>query len=285
MPPSKQAIQGDVLKPSAMICADNMSYGIDVQATKTFEPFPRLAIELRLNIWRLACPQQERLLGIRLHPVYPNFDLNSATPSILLVNHESRHEAENIYTKVRLQLDQAEGNRKMFRTFYINTDRDILCLDNGSGDTSQNYHFEGDFLAHYRLTFFTAGSRLRALFREMRIVKTSNFGYDKGMGTWFLRSHDGPWRYSPAGYRCELFNYMSNLKKLILSPMTFDMQGYHVGIPYCLSPEQQSVCIRDIRTYFEKASKENPYYSVPEIEIESGESPRTYFEEPNSLSL
>lgn len=125
------------------------------------------------------------------------------------------------------------------------------------------------------LLFFTAGSRLGALFHEMRVVKTSNFDYDQARGTWFLRSHDSPWRYSSAGYSCELFNYMSNLKKLILSPMKSETQASSVGIPSCLSLEQKSVCIRDIRAYFKKANKRNTDYSVPVIEIEQGESSTT----------
>ncbi|KAJ8066213.1 hypothetical protein OCU04_005298 [Sclerotinia nivalis] len=271
MLPSKQPTQGDVLAPSTKIVADNMSYDIDVQVTKTFESFARLAIELRLNIWRLACPQ-ERLLKIRLHPVDPTFDLDSPTPSILFVNHESRDEAGKFYTKVRLRLNQAADNRKMFRTFYVNIDRDILSLDSGLKNPDQEYYFEGDFLAHYKLTLFSAETCLRALFREMRIVKTSDIRYDQGMGMWFLEPNEGGWTHMPC---YTPFDYMLNLKKLVLSPVTFKMQGYLMGRPYYLSPEQQSVCIKDIRTYFEQVNKGNPDYSLPAIEFESGGSPST----------
>ncbi|KAF7863821.1 hypothetical protein EAF04_006786 [Stromatinia cepivora] len=267
----KQQTQEGILKPSAMIDSDKISSDMDIQAINTFEPFPRLAIELRLNIWRLAC-YQERLLKIRLHPVNPTFDLDSPTPSILFVNHESRDEAGKFYTKVRLRLDQAANNRKMFRTFYVNTDRDILSLGSGLENPNQSYHFEGDFLAHYKSTLFFAGTRLRALLYEMRIVKTSNIYYDQEIRMWLLGSDEGTWMnlldYMP-------FDYMLNLKKLVLGPITFKMQGPLKGRPYHLSPEQQNICIKDILTYLEQTNKRNPGYSIPVIEFESGESPST----------
>ncbi|TGO89466.1 hypothetical protein BPOR_0108g00130 [Botrytis porri] len=62
------------------------------EAPSTFEPFPRLTIELRLVIWGLAC-SQERLLEITTHPTDVTFDLGAPTPSVLFVNRESREEA------------------------------------------------------------------------------------------------------------------------------------------------------------------------------------------------
>ncbi|TGO37791.1 hypothetical protein BHYA_0089g00300 [Botrytis hyacinthi] len=65
---------------------------ISRETSCTFEPFPRLAIELRLVIWGLAC-SQERLLEMTTHPTDIFFDLGAPTPSVLFVNHESREEA------------------------------------------------------------------------------------------------------------------------------------------------------------------------------------------------
>ncbi|TGO30659.1 hypothetical protein BPAE_0004g01180 [Botrytis paeoniae] len=71
---------------------------ISREAPSKFESFPRLAVELRLVIWGLAC-SQERLLEITTHPTDISFDLGAPTPSVLFVNHESREEAEKHHKK------------------------------------------------------------------------------------------------------------------------------------------------------------------------------------------
>ncbi|KAF7942186.1 hypothetical protein BELL_0008g00150 [Botrytis elliptica] len=124
---------------------------ISREALSTFTPFPRLAVELRLAIWSLAC-SQERLLEITTHPTDESFDLGAPTPSILFVKR-----LENITTKDIFDCT----NMKYSRNYWQFKDYSMFYYDAYSGHS--------------------IGTWLQNLFDELRTVKCSHWNSHDGV--------------------------------------------------------------------------------------------------------
>ncbi|TGO65545.1 hypothetical protein BCON_0002g01310 [Botryotinia convoluta] len=209
------------------------------EAPSTFEPFPRLAVELRLVIWGLAC-SQERLLEINTHPTDVSFDLGAPTPSVLFVNHESHEEAEKHYKKVRLHFGDITSNQNgLFRTFFINPDKDIF--DCGSIKYSRrHWQFDGTLLYYYnRNSGRSVGTWMYNLFDELRTVKIL-----------------GP----PSGH------VDANLKKYILTPPIREIPQKILDVFACR--KEQKVCIEEMQSALQKENKKNPACPTPVVEFE-----------------
>ncbi|KAF7888236.1 uncharacterized protein EAF02_002777 [Botrytis sinoallii] len=210
---------------------------ISREAPSTLTPFPRLAVELRLAIWSLAC-SQERLLEITTHPTDKSFDLGAPTPSVLFVNRESREEAEKHYNKVRLHLgDINSAQVGLFRTFFINPDRDIF--DCTSMKYSRKYwQFKDCFMLHYdTYSGRSIGTWLQTLFDELRTVKCSHWN-----------SHDG---VESLGHRA--VTLMPNLKKYILTPPIPGIPQHIMDAFACRN--EQNVCIEEMQSAFRRRTK------------------------------
>ncbi|TGO10311.1 hypothetical protein BTUL_0139g00130 [Botrytis tulipae] len=220
------------------------------EASCTFEPFPRLAIELRLAIWGLAC-SQERLLEITTHPTDISFDLGAPTPSVLFVNYESREEAEKHYKKIRLHFgDMDPAQVGLFRTFFINPGKDIF--DCSSMKFSRNYWRLNDNLLYYydvnsgRLV----GTWMCNLFNELRTVKYSHW-----------HCHD---ELAFLGHRA--VTLMPNLKKFILTTPTTDIPQDILEAFGCR--KEQNVCIEEMQCALQKENEKNPACPTPVVEFE-----------------
>ncbi|THV50664.1 hypothetical protein BGAL_0141g00140 [Botrytis galanthina] len=219
-------------------------------ALSTFTPFPRLAVELRLVIWGLAC-SQERLLEITTHPTDITFDLGAPTPSVLFVNHESREEAEKHYKKIRLHFGEINTARVgLFRTFFINPDKDIF--DCSSTKYSGQYWSFDDELLCYRVmnSGRTVGTWMYNLYDELKTVKMSH---------WYC--HDG---LEFLGHSA--VTLMPNLKKYILTP---PIPGIPQEILSALGCEkEQKVCIEEMQSALQRENKKNPACPMPVVEFE-----------------
>ncbi|KAF7953537.1 uncharacterized protein EAE97_000936 [Botrytis byssoidea] len=222
---------------------------ISREASCTFEPFPRLAIELRLVIWGLAC-SQERLLEITTHPTDISFDLGAPTPPVLFVNHESRQEAEKYYKKIRLHFGNLDSAQVcLFRTFFVNPDKDIF--DCSSMKFQRNYwRLNNNLLYYYDINSGRSiGTWMCNLFNELRTVKYSHWNRHDGLE--FL------------GHRA--VTLMPNLKEFILKPTT-DIPRNIWGAFGCR--KEQNVCIEEMQSALQKENEKNPACPTPVVKFE-----------------
>lgn len=256
-----------ILQTLMIIDADDVSLDIKMQqANDTFELFPRLPIELRNKIWRAACSEQ-RYLTLKADAVAPYFDLGVPMPSILLVNHESRGEAERCYKKVLLRLSITRRfktvvirNPELFRTFYVNN-TDIFNFDQITG---RGWHWVTDHEQTVAIGKLPGNiARLTGIFPllyAVKVIQTSYFTYDidnnqtsylgRLLGTNRLHDSEMPLQAMP------------NLKRFILKPSV--LEHY--------SSNHQNACIEDIRSYFQQWNNKYPSIPIPTIEFDSSDA-------------
>lgn len=220
------------------------------EAPGTFEPFPRLSIELRLAIWGLAC-SQERQLAMNVHPTDISFDLGAPTPSVLFVNHESREEAEKYYKKVRLHFgDTSSAQGGLFRTFFVNPDKDIFDCNTlrYSGqywdfDSKQRLYYYNENAGHI------VGTWIHKLFNELGAIKSAHWSCHDGLDFW--------------GH--EEVTIMPNLKRYIITTVPGIPQ--HILDAFACKKDQK-VCIQEIQSELQKENKKNPACPTPVVEFD-----------------
>ncbi|KAI9648279.1 hypothetical protein NHQ30_002911 [Ciborinia camelliae] len=245
MPKSSAVIDADCTSFNANSSADTMIQ----QTTNTFEPFPRLPLELRQKIWCLACSQERLFMPIMsLREKDRPIGTSPPEPSVMLVNHESCIEAEKVYKKVRLD---ADGQK--FRTFFVNPNKDILIFD-GVKEYYHDSKSEWCSFTYFCLyKFLVRGpimSSISPLLYYVGIIKMLDFQFDDDVWIWFHIDNE---QYT-------LFELMPNFKRLILVPAAQDS--------HCDSLEEQNACIQHIGSLFRQKRETNKDYPMPVIEFE-----------------
>ncbi|KAE9374348.1 hypothetical protein N431DRAFT_533189 [Stipitochalara longipes BDJ] len=96
----------------------------------SFMLFPKLAIELRLRIWRLSFPPTRVLeLPVIVGGSPLEYKRSSVNPVALFVNHESRSEALRIYRPLMRRSCYAFRQRKAISiVIYFNPNTDIIRI-------------------------------------------------------------------------------------------------------------------------------------------------------------
>jgi len=100
---------------------------------ETFTLFPKLPIEIRLNIWKLLCthPRKVKLFYYQIPDIYEKPRLihgQSKHPAVLEVNHESRAEGLRFYTLCQ-ELIRDRTLNSWLNYVYINFENDRFSFD------------------------------------------------------------------------------------------------------------------------------------------------------------
>jgi hypothetical protein len=203
----------------------------EAQSFKSFSVFtlfPKLAVELRLRIWRFSFPTRVFELSSKGGRTALTPHSASANPVALFINHESRSEALKVYRPlVRGSFWDACHRRKLI---YFNPNNDIVRL-------REECHFWNASIVE---TFISGGGILDHI---KHLTFTNVLWYDVHK---FLAAPDGA-----MSFHC--------FKALETISLVF-FENYPMG--------RESVaqdCKTEVERYLKEYKKANPDYKVPKI--------------------
>lgn len=122
---------------------------------KTFNSFPRLPIELRINIWKIAGQNEPRT--INLHFRISEDHSQPEASRLLMACKESRNEALTIYTPCKERIRTFGSNRTMSRIVYINFAIDTFFFTSEDLCAKSIHNFEISTLNSIKYLMFPLG--------------------------------------------------------------------------------------------------------------------------------